>query len=185
MSLRAFCEWLATTEWSIRLVESLHAYPLIESTHVVSLMLFVGTVTWVDLRLLGWSLQEVPIHECTQRILPWTVAGFAIAFVTGVLLFVAIPVRTYHSIWFRVKVVFLVVAFVNIVLFHRRMQREGPDWDTAPVPPPAVRAAGAISLVSWATVIVMGRMIAYNWFDCDQEPAAWVQWAADCPPVLP
>jgi hypothetical protein len=44
--------------------------------------------------------------------------------------------------------------------------------------------AGALSLASWATVIVMGRMIAYNWFDCDQQPQpAFVNWAAGC--VLP
>jgi hypothetical protein len=27
-----------------------------------------------------------------------------------------------------------------------------------------------LSLILWAVVIVSGRMIAYNWFDCDLQP---------------
>ena len=32
------------------------------------------------------------------------------------------------------------------------------------------RVAGALSLALWVGVIVSGRMIAYNWFDCDRQP---------------
>ena len=46
----------------------------------------------------------------TTRMLPWTVAGFVVMIVTGLLLFYAIPVRTYHSLWFRIKVILLVVS---------------------------------------------------------------------------
>jgi hypothetical protein len=41
------------------------------------------------------------------------------------------------------------------------------------VPPRAVRVAGALSLSLWIGIIFSGRMIAYNWFDCDRQP----QWA--------
>ncbi len=180
MSLLGFCEWLASTPGSVALLESLYAYPLIETTHVLSLMLFVGTVVFVDFRLLGWTLREVPVSEVTSRILPWTVAGFAIAFVTGALLFYAIPVRTYQSIFFRVKVIMLVVAAINIALFHLRTKRDAGAWDAAPRPPLHVRMAGAVSLTSWALVIAMGRMIAYNWFDCDRPQSDFVIWAAGC-----
>jgi hypothetical protein len=184
LSLLAFCEWLASTEWSIALHESLFLYPLVETTHVLSLLLFVGTINLVDLRLLGFLFRDVPVSEVTGRILPWTVAGFAIAAVTGALLFYAIPVRTYQNLFFRIKVVMLIAAGVNVLLFHRHAGRSSPAWDHLARPPRRVRMAGAISLASWATVIVMGRMIAYNWFDCDQQPQpAFVNWAAGC--VLP
>jgi uncharacterized membrane protein len=88
-------------------------YPWIESTHVLTLMLFAGTLIIVDLRLLGAAFREVPVSEMTRRMLPWTVAGFVIMVITGVLLFYAIPVRTYQSLWFRIKVVFLVIAGIN------------------------------------------------------------------------
>ena len=56
MSLLWFAEWLDTHEWSTALHESLWAYPIIESTHVLSIMWFVGTIIFVDLRLLGHCL---------------------------------------------------------------------------------------------------------------------------------
>ena len=45
-----------------------------------------------------------------RRTLPWTIGGFVVMVVTGVLLFYAIPVRTYQSVWFRAKVIFLILA---------------------------------------------------------------------------
>ena len=158
-------------------------YPLVETTHVLSLLLFVGTVNLVDLRLLGFLFRDVAVSEVTGRILPWTVGGFVIAAVTGALLFYAIPVRTYQSLFFRIKVVMLIVAGVNALLFHRHANRSAPRWDHQARPPLRVRLTGAVSLTAWATVIVMGRMIAYNWFDCDQPQPAFVSWAAGC--VLP
>ena len=184
MSLLSFCEWLARGEWSIALHESLYAYPLVETTHVLSLLLFVGTVSFVDLRLLGWVFRDVRVSEVTARLLPFTVAGFAIAAVSGSLLFYAIPVRTYQSLFFRIKVSMLLAAGANAWLFRRSTRNGALAWGRDPTPPLRARLAGAFSLVAWSTVIVMGRMIAYNWFDCDRQPQpAFVNWAAGC--VLP
>ena len=181
VSLLGFCEWLAETNWSIALHESLYAYPLVESVHVLSLLLFVGTVIFVDFRLLGWTFRETPVSEVTARLLPWTVAGFVISVVTGALLFYAIPVRTYLSIFFRVKVIMLLVAGINSGAFHLHVRRGSVEWDQDPRPTARARLAGVVSLVSWTTVIVAGRMIAYNWFDCDHQPQSdFVNWAAGC-----
>jgi hypothetical protein len=47
--------------------------------------------------------------------------------------------------------------------------------------PRRARLAGALSLALWASVVIAGRMIAYNWFDCDRQPQpAIVNWAASC-----
>ena len=174
-------EWLAATPWSIALHESLYMYPLVESAHVLTLCLFAGTALMWDLRLLGLTLREVPVSEVSRRLIPWTMAGFVIMVITGGLLFYAIPVRTYQNIFFRVKVVFLVLAGLNVWVFHRRVQRTQDEWDLAPVPPRGARMAAIASLVLWAAVIVSGRMIAYNWFDCDIQPQpAIVNWAAGC-----
>jgi hypothetical protein len=178
--MTAFCEWLASTSGSIALHESLYMYPLVESTHVLTLCLFVGLAAIVDLRLMGVMLRDVPVSDVARRLLPWVAVGFAIMVITGALLFYAIPVRSYHSIWFRIKLVLLVLAGVNAWVFHARIWRRVSEWDVAPVPPRAARLAGTASLVLWAGIIVMGRMIAYNWFDCDKPQPALVVWAAGC-----
>lgn len=185
MSLAGFARWLDSMEWSTALHESLFIYAYIEATHVLTLMLFAGTIAMVDLRLLGVAFRTVPISEMTRRILPWTVAGFVIMVITGLLLFYAIPVRTYHSIWFRAKLIFLAIAAINIFLFHFRVQRDMARWDRMALPPAPVRAVAGVSLAAWAGVIVTGRLIAYGWFDCDKPQPAFVSWAAECAAMLP
>ena len=61
MSLLAFCEWLAGTAGSTALRESLFMYPLVESTHVMFLLLFAGLTAVWDLRLLGLGFTSVAI----------------------------------------------------------------------------------------------------------------------------
>jgi hypothetical protein len=86
---------------------------------------------------------------------------------SGVLLFYAIPIRSYQNIFFRAKLVLLLLAGINAWVFH---PRGVPAWDKDPVPPRSARFAGWASLVLWMTIIFCGRMIAYNWFDCDKQP---------------
>ena len=170
MSLLPFCQWLAETSGSIALHESLYMYPLVESAHVLTLCLFLGLAIMFDLRLLGLTLVRVPMSEIRRRLGPWMVAGFVVMVITGVMLFYAIPVRSYQSLFFRVKVVALVLAGLNAFVFHATIDRRLAEWDRDPVPPRAARRAGASSLVLWAVIVVAGRMIAYNWFDCDKQP---------------
>jgi hypothetical protein len=181
VSILGFCEWLAETPWSVALHESLYMYPLVESTHVLSITLFVGLAVMLDLRLLGLTMRQVPVSEFLARILPWTRVGFAVMVVTGVLLFYAIPVRNYQNIFFRLKVVMLLLAGLNVWIFQARVERRLAEWDRAAVTPAAARVAAVVSLVLWAGIVVSGRMIAYNWFDCDIQPQPdLINWAAGC-----
>ncbi len=180
MGLSAFAVWLAQTEGSIALHESLYVYPIVETVHVLAIALFGGTLAMVDLRLLGRAFIGTPVSEMTRRMLPWTVAGFIVLVVTGLLLFYAIPVRTYHSLWFRLKLLLMVLAAINVWWLHRRINRDRAQWDTMARPPRAARVAAAISLCAWIGVIVAGRMIAYNWADCDRPQPTWVQVLAEC-----
>jgi len=170
MSLLPFCQWLAGTPGSVALHESFFMYPLIESAHVLTLCVFVGMAAAFDLRLLGVTLRAVPVTDMKRRLGPWMVAGFIVMVTTGVLLFYAIPVRSYQNVFFRAKVVMLIAAGVNAFVFHSNVDRRVAEWDRDIVPPRAARHAGARSLVLWALIIVCGRMIAYNWFDCDKQP---------------
>ena len=178
--LRSFAEWLDSHAWSTALHESLQAYPYTNSTHVLSVTVFVGLLLMVDLRLLGVAFKDTPVSELTSRLLPWSVLGFVVMFVSGLMLYYAIPLRTTHSVWFRVKVVLLFVGAINAWIFHRRVSRDRERWDHLPKPPLGVRITAAISLLTWTSVIVMGRMIAYNWFDCDRAQSAFIVWAAGC-----
>ena len=160
-----FCEWLAETPWSVALHESTWGYPLVESVHVLTLCLFVGLAVMLDLRLLGVSMRGVAVSEAVHKLFPWIRAGFIVMCISGALLFYAIPVRTYQNIFFRVKLAMLLLAGLNVWIFHSGVYRKVADWDLVPVPPRGARIAAGVSLALWAGIIVAGRMIAYNWFD--------------------
>ena len=160
-----FFKWMADTPWSVALHESLYGYPIVESIHVWALCLFVGLAVVLDLRLTGLSFTSVPVSQIARRILPWTTFGFVLMVISGILLFYAIPVRSYQNIFFRVKLLLLVLAGINAWVFHPRGIQ---SWDKDPIPPRSARFAGYASLVLWMTIIFCGRMIAYNWFDCDR-----------------
>jgi hypothetical protein len=155
-------------------------YPLVESAHVLTLCVFVGMSVMLDLRLLGLTLARVPVTDIIRRLLPWMSTGFVMMVITGLLLFYAIPVRSYQSIWFRAKVIMLILAGLNAWIFHSTVYRSVRDWDLAQVTPKRARVAGGFSLVLWALIIVAGRMIAYNWFDCDKPQPPFIVWAAGC-----
>jgi hypothetical protein len=57
-----------------------------------------------------------------------------------------------------------------VLIFHSRIYPGIDKWDNDSKPPRAARLAGAMSLVLWIGIVVSGRMIAYNWFDCDRQP---------------
>ena len=170
MSLLRFSEWLATTPQSVALHESLYVYLLVSTVHVVTLSLFVGTAVMLDLRLLGLTLRRVPVSEVAARLFPWTAAGFLLMVTSGALLFYANPPLRYQNIFFRAKMVMLVLAGVNALVFHRTVYRRVADWDRDPVPPRRARVAGGLAIALWAVMIISGRMIAYDWFDCRRQP---------------
>src|SRR6267142_2081902 len=159
MSLFGFCEWLANTPWSIALHESRWAYSIIESVHVLSLCLFLGMAVMLDLRLLGVTMRRAAVSEVVRQLLPWTAAGFVLMVISGMLLFSAIPVRTFQNIFFRLKMVLLISAGLNVWVFHSTVYRK---------------------VAVWAGIVIAGRMIAYNWFDCDKPQRAIIILAAGC-----
>jgi hypothetical protein len=178
--LLKFAESIGATWFSVALHESFYMYGWIESLHVITLMVSLGMLIVIDLRMLGLWLRDVPASKIAERLDRPMLIGFSIMVVTGVLLYVGIPIRTTQSLWFRIKVILLVAAFINAWLFRKHMQASVGTWDAAPVPPRRTRIAAALSLTLWASVITCGRFIAYDWYDCGQDNPAFVDWAAGC-----
>src|SRR5262249_10143936 len=147
------------TSWSQQFAGSLHLWALTEGTHVVALMLFAGTILLVDLRMLGLMFRETPYSALNDKVLPLTIAGFALVAVTGLLLFFSNPVPYYHSVAFRIKFLFIIIAAANIFWFHTVIQKKQAEWDAMPSPPAPVKLAAAVSLTSWIVVIAFGRLM--------------------------
>jgi hypothetical protein len=80
--------------------------------------------------------------------------------------------------------VMLMLAGINVWIFHSRTYQRVSSWDVEAAPPRAARIAGALSLMLWIGIIFSGRMIAYNWFDCDKQPQpAIINFLTSCVPT--
>jgi hypothetical protein len=164
MSLDAWVDWaqsIQDTPFGTALAESPVAFPVIEGLHLIGLSISVGLLFLVDLRLLGWLLVDVPATRVLRALRPWSLAGFALVFVTGGLLFWAEAATLVASPAFPFKLLFIALAGANAAYFEVVIARR-PSLELGGVAPPrAARAAGAASLLLWSAVIVCGRLIPY------------------------
>jgi hypothetical protein len=161
MSLLPIFQWLNETPLATSIRESNIVFPVIETVHVLAITLLAGTVAAVDLRLLGFVLTREKVSSVATQVLPLTWAGFAVMMVTGALLFLAEAEKSYGNLAFRVKILLLVLAGLNPLIFHSTIYRSVGAWDDAPVAPWRARAAAVASLTLWSGIIVAGRAIAY------------------------
>ena len=162
MSLYSICEWLQNTEWGTGIRESTLLFPIIETTHVLGLAFSVGTIAILDLRLLGLGLKREPVSQVMSQLMPWSLAGFFIMFVTGILLFWSQALKAYDSVFFRIKLLLLIFAGINALVFQFTVYRSMASWDQAPVTPFRARLTGAISIALWIGIIAAGRTMAYK-----------------------
>jgi hypothetical protein len=160
----ALIAWLNNSSVGTGIRESIWFFPVIETMHVLALSVSAGVLMWFDVRLMGWGMKHQPISNVHKQLMPIAVFGFIIMFVTGVLLFWSEAEKCYLSGFFRLKVVFLILAGLNAVVFELRTKKTIEDWDKHPIPPMQARMAGLISLISWTAVIAAGRATAYNLF---------------------
>ena len=166
MPLLAFVEWLAATPGSIALHESHYVFLVVLTVHVLTLFVFAGMAAIIDLRLLGLMMSDVPASELVSRLVPWSVGGLCVMFASGSLLFYSAPIDRYGNLFFRVKLVLLVTAGLNVLVFHKFVYARVGEWERARVPPHGARIAGGLGLLLWIGIIVLGRMMAYEdyWF---------------------
>jgi hypothetical protein len=164
MTIFAICEWLESTWLATLIKESPYGFPIVVGIHIIGLAFSVGTLLWVDLRMLGWAMRGLRVSEAYRRLAPWFLAGFTVMLVSGVALFISFATMAYANVYFRIKLVALFLAGVNALAFHILTQTSSAAWDDAPRPPLQVRVAGAASLALWATVILAGRMMSYTMF---------------------
>ena len=121
----------------------------------------VWPVAILDLRLLGVSMRRRSVSQVASQFLPWVWTGFTLMISTGVLLFASEAVKCYHSPFFRIKLVLLMVAGLNALVFHKTVFHRVHTWDKDAPTPWRAKLAGACSLLVWVGVVAMGRALAY------------------------
>ena len=162
MDFSAFLKSLEDSGLARSLRGSLYYFPFIESVHVMALGVVFGTILVVDLRALGVASTSRPFTRLSAELLRITWGAFAVAALTGSLMFVT-NARVYaHNTAFLVKMVLLGLAGLNMAIFHLTAGRTVAAWDQSRTAPPAGRLTAAASLALWVGIILAGRVIGFT-----------------------
>lgn len=156
--------WLKSLEDSgvaTAIRNSAYWFPTLEAVHVMALGLMLGTITVVDLRLLGLASRERSAERVSDEVLKWTWAAFAVVALSGFTMFTT-NARVYaHNTAFLIKLCLLAVAGINMLLFHLTAARTMASWDRKAAPPIG-KAAAALSLALWIAVVFAGRVVGFT-----------------------
>jgi hypothetical protein len=162
MSLEQIAKAVEASQIGTGMRESIYWFPALTFSHICGLLIAAGTVIFWDLRLLGFGLRHVRISRLAQALLPWVWTGFVIMMISGGLLVWMEAGRLYSNIFFRIKVVALILAGINVMVFHFTAFRNVAQWESQPVAPPRARLACALSLLLWFVILASGRAIGYT-----------------------
>ena len=162
MALKPLIDWLQAAPLSVIIRESDWVFPTIESVHVIAFVLVVGSITVVDLRLIGVASRGRPADELISELLPITWVSFAFAAIAGGLLFIAKPVTYTQNFFFLGKMALLFLAGLNMAAFHLFVHKRLVQRPRNEPHPLAARACGLVSLALWVGVVACGRWIGFT-----------------------
>jgi len=161
VSVFELCVWLEGTSIGTAVRESDWQFAVIESVHILALTCLVSTSAAVDFRLLGAGAQREPVSLLLRRMVPLAWIGFATALITGILMFVSEATKCYASLAFRAKLILLVLAGLNALVFHSAVYPGVDKWDQTGRTPVGAKVAACFSLMLWVCIVFAGRGIAY------------------------
>ncbi|MEA3105916.1 MAG: hypothetical protein QOI88_521 [Gammaproteobacteria bacterium] len=137
-------------------------FPIVETLHVISLAMVFGSIVMVDLRLVGATSRNSAVSRLSGEVLPYTWGAFICAIVTGTLLFISKAHVYFYNLQFQLKFLCMLLAGMNMAVFHFGTYRRVLEWDDRHPPPRAARLAGALSIALWIGVIFFGRWIGFT-----------------------
>jgi hypothetical protein len=137
-------------------------FPFIESVHVLSICLVVGSILAVDLRLLGLASIRRSVSRVTHGILPLTWCAFVVAVASGGLLFISNATKYLGNGFFIAKLFLIGAAGLNMVIFPAISAKDLPRWENETRLPLTARLAGGLSILLWVAVVACGRWIGFT-----------------------
>jgi len=144
-------QWLNSLLWG---------FPAAEIFHIVMTGAFFGGIAALDLRLLGIH-RRVSVMTLMQHLIPclwWLFIGVVLS---GVLLFLFMPLEYAGNPAFLTKLVLLVLGGLNALFMHIALLRNQYQWDSHIDPPSGVKFSALVSLLIWMGTLGCGRLIAY------------------------
>jgi hypothetical protein len=161
MAVPALFKALQASPLGSTISQSTWMFPTIETVHVVAVATVIGTIAVVDLRLLGVASKARPASAVIHEYLPWTWGAFALALVSGSLMFTSRAADYMALPYFLAKFAIMALAAANMLVFHLTAERRIATWDLG-LPAAGARIAGGVSLLLWTLIVICGRRVGFS-----------------------
>jgi len=156
MSLLPFFEWCEYSAVGETIRNSLWLFPVIESFHLLALVVIGGAVLVVDLRLFGWGLRNQPVAQLATDAQRWLLGSLSVMIVSGILLFTSEATKCYYHAAFWVKMTSLLLAIVFTFTVRRKVVLAD---QTKPF---LAKLVALVSITLWTGVGIGGRWIGFS-----------------------
>lgn len=152
-------QWFEDGSLAVAIRQSAWLYPGLEIVHIAGIVLLVGPAFMFDLRLLGVA-KKLPVALLADYLLSWSRRGLLLVIPSGLLLFITNATTLAYDPVFWLKMILLIFAGLNALLFHRFTFRLVSSSNENTLRKSA-KAAAIVSILLWLSIIACGRLLAY------------------------
>lgn len=154
--------WLEASALGHAMRESgVWTYGVVNLIHILGIATLFGSVTVLDLRLLG-AWRKVPLPAISRPTVSLAATGFVVAASSGVCLLATKATEYVGNPFLYIKFPAIGLGLLNVAALHYLPAwREHRNRDLTPLEEKRLALFGGISLACWLTAISAGRLIAY------------------------
>ena len=159
--MQPFIDFLHGLSWAQALRESALMYPIIMSLHLTGIGLFGGMIAMTDLRILGIAFTGSPVADLHNQLRGLKHFGLTLVVTCGLLLGISKAAIYWPNPYFKLKLTLLAAVAIHALVFRGSVYKNLAEYDRTGVIPGNAKAAAAISLVLWISLVAAGRWIGY------------------------
>jgi hypothetical protein len=161
--LNHFAQWLSTTAPSVFIqVHNAWVIPAIQSLHITGIGLVLGAALLILLRILGLAGMDQTLRQTVERFGPWLTGSLWLLLATGGLLIVGEPVRELVTFSFWLKMLLVAISTAIAAVFQSSVRKHEAQWEKTLVHRNSIRWLSILTFVIWVSIIILGRLIAYD-----------------------
>jgi hypothetical protein len=130
-------------------------YSSVSVMHYLFMFWFIGSIAFIDLRVMGLAAPHRNVAELADQLFPWAWTGFALSMCAGFLMFATAAGDWAPSYHFHIKLGLIAIS----VVFTALVQVSVPRWSKLSEIPTSAKLIALISLLLWIVTIVSASEI--------------------------
>lgn len=156
-SFQPFFDWCGKTWLGTSVRDTIWAFPVLETFHLLALAILLGTVLIINLRSFGVGVRYISSAWSDRDLEPWMLTSLIVLIATGIPMFMSETEKCYESYSFPIKMMLLVVA----IGWHFAVERKWNAQDPAASVRLKRKLAACFSILLWLGIGVAGKGIPY------------------------